>query len=250
MINENKYKCIIVVPCYNEAARWDFDAWNEKLALPDIFWLFINDGSTDHTSQILKIVKNVNAEVINLPDNIGKGETVRLGMLEALKMSHSLPVGFMDADNAFTKDGLVQIITTYCRLKNHGFSSDEFDTVWASRMKLAGRKIKRHLYRHVAGRFVSFALRMKYGDLPLDTQAGLKIFENSPKLYTVLEQKFTTRWLFEIEMVHRWQVLNNQPMKIWEEPVIEWVDVPGSKVSGKEISRVVKELTAVLAMKK
>lgn len=250
MINKEKYKCIIVVPCYNEASRWDFDAWNEKLALPGIFWIFVNDGSTDHTNQILKIVKNTNAEVINLPDNIGKGETVRFGMLEALKMSSSLPVGFMDADNAFTKDGLVQIVTTYCRLKEHGFSSDDFDTVWASRMKLAGRKIKRHLYRHIAGRFVSLVLRAKYGTLPFDTQAGLKIFENSPELRKVLEKKFATRWLFEIEIVHRWQSLNKQPMRIWEEPVIEWIDIPGSKVSGNEIGRIVKELSMVLSMKK
>src|SRR3954451_13291643 len=45
----------VVVPCYNEAERLDVGAFREfARSHTDVFFLFVNDGSTDRTQELLE----------------------------------------------------------------------------------------------------------------------------------------------------------------------------------------------------
>ena len=83
-------KCIIVVPCFNEAGRLDIDAFSSfALDHDDVAFLFVNDGSSDDTRELLASLASrfpLSVRVLDLPANCGKAEAVRQGALAALEV--------------------------------------------------------------------------------------------------------------------------------------------------------------------
>lgn len=94
--------CGLVVPVYNEEKRFSETYFKALLEYPSLKLLFVNDGSSDTTLEILTIFTSLNnrAELINLPNNQGKSEAVRVGMLHLSHQSNLAFVGFIDADGA------------------------------------------------------------------------------------------------------------------------------------------------------
>ena len=82
-------KSAIVIPLYNEENRFDTVYWRDNFnVLEDVVWVFVNDGSTDNTLEILKsflMEKPSNAVLLNLDKNSGKAEAIRYGMNYILK---------------------------------------------------------------------------------------------------------------------------------------------------------------------
>ena len=79
--------CTIVVPCYNEARRLDLQAFLAHVLRHHDTFLFVNDGSTDQTGRLLDELCDVSPasfRVLHLPQNRGKAEAVRQGILSAL----------------------------------------------------------------------------------------------------------------------------------------------------------------------
>ena len=76
-------KICIIVPCYNEGERINLNTFLEfskKYNFINI--LFVNDGSTDDTSELLlKIVDNKSIYLLNLTENQGKAQAVRKAAL-------------------------------------------------------------------------------------------------------------------------------------------------------------------------
>ena len=76
---------ILVVPCYNEAERLDRAAFRAFVTEKSgVRFLFVNDGSTDDTAAVLKELGESLPEtflVHEQPQNLGKAEAVRVGML-------------------------------------------------------------------------------------------------------------------------------------------------------------------------
>ena len=81
----------IVFPCYNEADRLkytfnDIKKFQEKKITNNFEIIFINDGSSDDTFQILKKYKNENAKldkkikIISYQNNKGKGYALKKGI--------------------------------------------------------------------------------------------------------------------------------------------------------------------------
>jgi glycosyltransferase involved in cell wall biosynthesis len=93
----------LVVPCYNEADRFPeraFTAYLESSA--DVSLIFVDDGSHDGTASVLERVVSMEparAKLLRLPQNCGKGEAVRAGLIAALR-GRPAYVGFWDADLA------------------------------------------------------------------------------------------------------------------------------------------------------
>jgi len=212
---------MIVVPCVNEAERWNSDYWRDLLNVDGIKWLFVNDGSTDKTHEILAefVEKHSrdtqHASVLSLHVNVGKGEAIRTGWLHTLNRNHSNSsdisgFGFIDADGAFEKSDIERIVNTFDEKVKHG----SFQTVWSSRAALAGRNIKRHANRNYIGRLVATFLSTGGQVLPYDTQFGLKIFVNTPEVVSTYQKQFEIRWQFELEMVTRHQAVFEVPPQI------------------------------------
>lgn len=235
---------LLVVPCFNEAHRWSGEYWAEMCSTADVHWLFVNDGSTDRTSEVLSaLARHSNIDVLDLQVNVGKGEATRSGILWALNSDRRSVqgVGFMDADGAFHRTDVERLAHRFAEL----MVESDIDAVWSSRVALAGRDIHRSQFRHYLGRAVATLLSVGAEALPYDTQSGLKFFRPSRELRACLEQPFSTRWLFEIEMLMRWKHITGQAMRVREEPLEFWQDVAGSKVTLGESKRIARELLRI-----
>lgn len=223
----------IVVPCYNETARFNKKAFFDfLLQSPHIRMIFVNDGSTDETGQLLNdLEKEVPKQVscIHLSRNVGKAEAVRQGFLKGFISKPAL-IGYLDADLAAPISVIQEL---------EGYFSDTFcEIAIGARIKLLGRKIERNGLRHILGRLfaktASFVLR-----LPIyDTQCGAKLFRMTPCLQKVFSFPFTVRWIFDVEILARYLILRKQnkvPDSFQdiciEHPLNKWVDREGSKVN-------------------
>jgi dolichyl-phosphate beta-glucosyltransferase len=223
---------VIVVPCYNETARFNSRAFqNYLLQFSHIHIIFVNDGSTDGTDRMLDdLAKKASRQVscLHLSRNMGKAEAVRQGFLKGF-MSKPALIGYLDADLA-APVSVIQELERY-------FSDSRCEIAMGARIKDLGRRIERNRFRHILGRLfamiASFILR-----LPVyDTQCGAKLFRMTPRLQKVFSYPFTVRWIFDVEILARYIISRKQdkapgPFQdiCIEHPLSEWVDHEGSKV--------------------
>jgi glycosyltransferase involved in cell wall biosynthesis len=219
-----------VVPCFNEAARIDPSAFVAMTSVPNVSVLFVDDGSTDGTVQLLEnATRGVGSvSVLRLEQNRGKGEAVRAGMLNATERGAEV-VGYLDADGATPPD-------EWLRLVNVLETSPGVDAVLGSRVAMLGYDIRRRMARHYSGRVFATLAAVALGRPVYDTQCGAKVFLVTPRLLAALSEPFRTRWVFDVEMLQR--LLTPQsalqpspPAAVIEEPLRSWVDRPGSSLS-------------------
>jgi dolichyl-phosphate beta-glucosyltransferase len=234
----------IVVPCYNEEARLPVARFREFVASqPGVDFLFVNDGSTDDTSALLRsLVASAPARFaeLELSVNVGKAEAVRAGVSQALA-GGSRYVGYWDADLATPLSEIPRFIDALDT--NLGC-----DICFGSRVRLLGRSIERKRSRHYLGRL--FATVASYVlDLPVyDTQCGAKLFRVSPDTQLLFAERFCVNWTFDVEIVARAQALRasrGEPAastSIYELPLNEWRDVAGSKVRARDFLKAMLEM--------
>lgn len=232
----------LVVPCFNEADRWLDDYWAALLEA-GLSLIFVDDGSTDSTRQrIAASSDHDQASSVTLALNRGKGEAVRAGLLHALDSGADV-VGFLDADGAFPQEEVVRLAEMSERLLLT--SSPDYEAVWSARVQLAGRSISRHASRHYLGRAVATAIAPWHGHDLYDTQSGYKLLRANEVLSATLQQPFDTRWFFDVEILQRWRQITGEAMPIWEEPVMGWQDVRGSKVNKTQGVQLMKDALAL-----
>ncbi len=241
--------CTVVVPCYNEAARFRMEAFEHFLRSPEnanIRLLFVNDGSRDATLSVLEGLRGRFPERVSVFDqqpNRGKAEAVRNGMLRVIASGEAAVTGFWDADLATP---LAQIQDFLHLLEAH----PQLQIVFGARVRLLGRAIHRQPVRHYLGRIfatvVSVALKMPI----YDTQCGAKLFRITPDLQWVLAQPFHSRWIFDVEILARYLQYYGGDVprlqaEIYEFPLPEWTDVAGSKVKPTDFFRALGELVEI-----
>jgi len=236
---QNNIYISIIVPCYNESKRLNKEAFlsyvNEN---SNVVFLFINDGSKDNTLSVLNefAVEHKNLLVLNLEINCGKAEAVRRGMIYAYHTFHPHYIGFWDADLA----------TPLCELQNFIkiIQEHHFNMVTGLRLARMGAKVKRKNLRHFLGRifatFASCTLRLSV----YDTQCGAKLYKTEliPDLF---QEKFTTHWLFDVEILARYITLFGRESaikKIYEYPLLQWEDIGGSQLKTKDFIKAPFEL--------
>ena len=223
---------IIVVPCHNEAERLPVDRFDAFAARePSIRFLFVNDGSSDSTPELLRRLESRDPDrfaVLDQPRNRGKAEAVRVGMRAAFER-HPTYVGYWDADLATPLDAIPSFVELL------GERSD-LEMVLGSRVKLMGRSIERSVWRHYPGRVLATLSSLVLG-LPIyDTQCGAKLFRSSPGVSELFAEPFLSNWLFDVELLARYVRARRgtdrpQPEDtIYEFALHEWRDVPGSKI--------------------
>jgi len=237
-------KTVIVIPCYNEAGRLREDEYNLLLQKPGLELLFVNDGSQDQTErQIQTYIQKTGYRVrlLNLNVNSGKAEAVRLGMLRGMQSGPSV-IGFIDADMATPASDVL-------RLLNEAIKK-EYLIILGSRVRLLGTEIKRHTLRHYVGRvFATFASVIL--NLPVyDTQCGAKFFAVTPLLKDVLADPFSSRWVFDVELIGRLIIgsKTSPPVTVCdfiEVPLKKWMDVHGSKISPTDAIKVPAEMMRI-----
>lgn len=224
--------CTIVIPCYNEEARLDVAAFRAFAeAHDDISLLFVDDGSRDNTRGVLERVVESNPcrlAMLTLPENCGKAEAVRRGLLAAAVPKPTF-IGFWDAD-------LATPLETIREFKNLLEIRPDIEMVFGARVHLLGRSVRRRLARHYAGRVFATVAAFALGVGVYDTQCGAKMFRVSDGLIERLSEPFIGGWIFDVEMIareiraRRNSTLPPADQIIYEYPLTEWRDVAGSKL--------------------
>jgi glycosyltransferase involved in cell wall biosynthesis len=238
---------IIVVPCYNEAARLRASAFGEFAAAnPDTRLIFVDDCSVDSTVDVLRAIQSEvgsQIDVISLSRNMGKAEAVRAGMQAALEQE-PLFAGFWDADLATPLDAVPQF-RQILEQRPH------VDLVLGSRVRLLGRTIQRSFLRHIIGRVFATAASTALRLPVYDTQCGAKLFRAGPRVRDLFAEPFISRWAFDVEVIAR--LLHSDPRlttrewttRFYELPLTRWEDVDGSKVRPLDFPRSMLDLLRI-----
>lgn len=225
----NEPLVMIVVPCYNEEQRLPADQFRKFFRQSEVRIVFVDDGSRDKTLERLQSLRDGNEDrvfVLCSPANQGKAEAVRMGLNFALDQNAQY-IGYWDADLATPLDAIAEFMAVLG-------TRPDLDMVFGSRVKLLGRHVNRKTSRHYLGRVfatvVSIMLR-----LPIyDTQCGAKIFRVRPGTRALIAEPFSTRWVFDVEILARYIRQLGSPdlaaQGIYEYPLQAWEDVGGSKV--------------------
>jgi dolichyl-phosphate beta-glucosyltransferase len=217
---------VVVVPCFNEAARLDAYALR-SLVDADTGLLFVDDGSTDGTAGLLTELARSDAriEVLALGDNVGKGEAVRRGMLRAIEEGAAV-VGFLDADLAAPPAEMRRLLDALD-------ADARMRAAIGARVALLGRHIERKPTRHYLGRVFATAASMTLHVPVYDTQCGAKAFRVDNVLRAALDRPFSSRWVFDVELLAR--LLDHSPDGVVELPLQEWRDVRGSSLGVRDM---------------
>lgn len=218
----------IIIPCYNESNRLDIKNISRFLSSnSDLSFVFVNDGSTDKTLEILfQFQKSIGQQikVINLPKNQGKAEAVRQGILWSQENSSAEFIGYWDADLSTPLEDILLF-------KKHLIDNLSINCIYGSRVLKLGTPIKRKISRHYLGRIFATAASLCLDEPIYDSQCGAKLFRREIILFC-FSKPFLSRWLFDLEILFR---LKNNSFRInqivFEHPVTTWQDNGTSKVS-------------------
>lgn len=233
----------VVVPCYNEADRISTSAFEEFVdANPHIWFVFVNDGSSDRTQEVLEnFCRNQErCEVLTLSANQGKGEAIRVGINYCIERGKGEVIGYWDADLATPLSAIndfLDVFATHPRLV----------MVVGSRVKLMGRDIKRKMVRHYVGRVFATLASTILGLAVYDTQCGAKLFRTDHQLKQLFAAPFLSRWVFDVEIFARLKKFYSEPAEklVFEYPLWKWQDVAGSKLKGRDFVIAAKDLLRI-----
>jgi glycosyltransferase involved in cell wall biosynthesis len=224
--------CTVVVPCYNEAARFDPEPVAELIGKADVRVLAVDDGSTDATPARLADLAARHPErvaVLSLGRNHGKGEAVRRGLREAVAGGAEL-VAYCDADFAAPPTEVARLIDVLR-------ADVSLDAVIASRVAMLGTDIRRSAVRHYRGRLFATLSSLVLGVAVYDTQCGAKAFRAGPRLEAALARPFVSQWAFDVELLGRLL-----PGRCVEMPLQSWHDAAGTHMTALAGLRATAEL--------
>lgn len=233
----------VVIPCYNEEERLKTGEFASFLESNKGYLLsFVNDGSTDGTLEVLNEFQKQypdSIKVFNCPQNGGKAEAVRLGMIDLLQDKSLDFLGFLDADlstNFADFDDLVKTL-----------SGSEYKLVAGSRIQRIGASIFRQSSRGIISKTVNWIIRKILGMEFQDTQCGAKVMRREV-VENLFNEKFLTRWIFDVEIFLRMKNFygaDKVQTMICEQPLKRWVHEDGSKLSMRDSIQIILQLLQI-----
>jgi glycosyltransferase involved in cell wall biosynthesis len=237
-----KNRILVIVPCFNEAERLPVSRFVEFIELWENYdFLFVNDGSTDTTENLLKSICSKEPDrfyFLHLKVNEGKAQAVREGMLHALNMGEYAYFGFLDADLATPLSELPYLLD-YAE-----FMGGNKQFIFGSRIKILGSNIDRNPMRHYFGRISATGASVSLNLPVYDTQCGVKFFHSSV-VPSIFKEPFSSRWLFDVEIFFRFKTELDKDSfykSVLEVPLRVWNEIPGTKIRFSDILKVPLEL--------
>lgn len=233
----------IVIPCYNEAERIESKTFIDFIDTHAGYHLcFVNDGSSDHTIDVLNEMcegRTHQISVIDLKTNRGKAEAVRQGALYLCQDSQFDIIGFLDADLATDFNDFKNLVNSLNRL-------DHMMTV-GSRIQRMGANIERTSKRQLISKTINQLIRSIIQMPFQDTQCGAKVM-TIDLAKTIMQKPFKTSWLFDLELFIRIRAAYphlDMSNTIYEYPLEKWIHKDGSKLSGRDAFKILWQLFTI-----
>ena len=216
---ETGYLSSIVLPIYNEATciGETFAAvFSFAKAHPTSQFIFVNDGSSDRTQELLETAiwaaATEQIHLISYGERCGKGHAVRVGVAAAA----GAYICFIDGDLAYSLDHVDRLLEQL----------QHADVVIGSRSLVQQQFYGLKRSRRVAGRVFNFLSNLILGLNYRDMQAGLKGFRRQAAL-DLFGQQQLTGFSFDVELIY---LAKKKNYSIREIPA-QVADDHGSKVS-------------------
>lgn len=211
----------IIIPAFNEAQRIGkslrqilahaaSDGWDYEI-------IVVNDGSTDHTAEIVKTfaAKHARVRLIQNPGNRGKGFSVRNGVMNACGDL----LLFSDADLSSPIEEASKLLNPIRQgVADISIGSRYIETRLQTR--------RQPLYRRILGRGFNLALRAILGLAFKDSQCGFKAFTRE-SAFAVFSQMRIERWGFDPEILF---LAKLHDFRVLEIPV-QWAHDSRSKIN-------------------
>ncbi len=149
----------IILPAYNEESTLPplLNAIKENMEESRLSYkvIVVNDGSTDNTPHVVRELSPLmHLRLVNQPENKGLAESLKTGLLEAIKEAQAKDIIItMDSDNTHTP-GLIMRMVSMIR--------EGHDVVIASRYKSGSRVIGVPLFRRMLSFGASILLRILF----------------------------------------------------------------------------------------
>jgi dolichyl-phosphate beta-glucosyltransferase len=218
------YNLSIIIPIFNEQLRLKscltiLKKFVEKKSKKKIEIIFVNDGSTDKSGELINEFINKNKKVcrlkyINYKKNVGKGYAIKKGVLN----SNNSWILICDADMSvkpyqfevwFKKNKIINKNTAYYGSRSHKNS-----------------RIKTLFIRRLLGIFFKILIKTIFKIDLKDTQCGFKVF-NKNYAHKIFKKLNSNRFAFDIELT---LLLKKNKISIKELP-LKWEHKDGSKLN-------------------
>lgn len=208
----------VIIPVYNEANRvkksWKIIKNYFQNNLNNCELIFVNDGSTDNTLNIIKKLKaNFPLKIISYSKNQGKGYAVKQGVLAATKNT----LLFFDIDLS------VPLSTT----KKYLRKIDENSLIIGTR-KLSGAKLlqRQNFYREKMGQAFTKLTNLILNNNCSDYTCGFKMMPTK-LAKEIFKKTKINRWTFDAELIF---LAKKMGVKIKEIPVV-WKNNSDTRVN-------------------
>lgn len=216
----------LVVPCYRESARIGGflpDLCREMTALGGVRVQVVEDGSEPGEAAAMEaVVENLRQTfpcllpLKVLPQNLGKGGAVYAGWADHGGADW---LAFVDADGSCSAREVSRLLA----MRPPAESSPT--ALFASRVKMLGRRVERLLKRHLLGRVYATLVSEMLGVPVYDSQCGLKLVPRAA--YEKIAGRLQiSGFAFDVELM---VALLDSGCQVREVP-IDWHETPGGKV--------------------
>lgn len=167
--------------------------------------IVVNDGSTDFTREILRSYSQI--EVIDLPENKGKGNGLKIGFRKAKELGYNYAIT-IDSDGQHYPDDIPVFVEALLNEKE--------DVLLIGNRNMSQDGIPKK--SSFGNRFSNFWFWFETGIKLEDTQSGYRLYP----LHKIPKKYFTPKFEFEIEIIVRtaWRHIpvKNVPVKVLYDP--------------------------------
>lgn len=167
--------------------------------------IIINDGSTDSTSEIL--LNYAQLSIINLPENKGKGNGLKVGFRKAKELGYNHAIT-IDSDGQHYPDDISVFV--------EALLTENQDVLLIGNRNMSQDGIPKK--SSFGNRFSNFWFWFETGIKLEDTQSGYRLYP----LHKIPKKYFTPKFEFEIEIIVRtaWRhvPVKNVPIKVLYDP--------------------------------
>jgi dolichyl-phosphate beta-glucosyltransferase len=210
----------VIIPAYNEEARLPktLERVEAYLSQQDYSWelIVMDDGSKDRTVEAAeKAMSSPHSRVVKNRRNMGKGATVRNGMLLAGGRFRL----FSDADLSTPIEEAEKLL--------RAVQEEGYDVAIGSRaLKESRLEVRQPFYREMMGRMFNLIVQIVLLGGIKDTQCGFKLF-SARAAEEVFARQQLEGFSFDVEVL---VLARRLGFRIAEVPV-RWLDSPASRVS-------------------